>query len=254
MTTTLRPTGPLQQTDDGGKSRSYEIRVNSRPVGTIDLATDPGSGHRAGTVSALRVAEPDRRRGRATVALLAAEEVLRGWGCGEALADVPAGAVPALRLLDSLGYTEHGRHVDKPLPPSPPELPRGVEARPVTAAEYDAWPEGGHRVDLPDGPATPDVSFGVLTHGPESVGRLRLVRREIRPGAWGAYVAEAEVAEARRGQGYGRALMLLAERVALSRGSALIGLYVRVDDAPAVRLCASLGYGTARHHLVKRLL
>ncbi|MZD05725.1 GNAT family N-acetyltransferase, partial [Streptomyces sp. SID5785] len=34
MTTTLRPTEPLQQADDGQRARHYAVCVNSRPVGT----------------------------------------------------------------------------------------------------------------------------------------------------------------------------------------------------------------------------
>ncbi|MGB8945842.1 MAG: GNAT family N-acetyltransferase, partial [Streptomyces sp.] len=81
MTTTLRPTGPLQQSADGAKSRTYEVRVNSRPVGGIELATHPVFGPGVAEMRDLSIKEPDRRRGRATVAVLAAEEVARGWGC-----------------------------------------------------------------------------------------------------------------------------------------------------------------------------
>ncbi|SCE33345.1 hypothetical protein GA0115246_114671, partial [Streptomyces sp. SolWspMP-sol7th] len=79
MTTTLRPTEPLQHDPGGARHRAYEIRVNSRPVGGLVLSARPEYG--LGSIVGLRVAEPDRGRGRAAVAVLAAEEVLRGWGC-----------------------------------------------------------------------------------------------------------------------------------------------------------------------------
>ncbi|MFD7089364.1 GNAT family N-acetyltransferase [Streptomyces sp. NPDC059896] len=279
MTTTLRPTGPLQQADDGGKSRSYEVCVNSRPVGAIELATDPGFGHRAGIIQALRVDEPDRGRGRGTVAVLAAEEVLRGWGCGQVLASVPPDAVPALRLLESLGYTERSRNMDKAVPARPPRLPAEVEGRPMNDAEYEAWEaraldeyarnwtargvppeqargkaEVSHRENLPEGLATPGVSLSVLVHAGTTVGHVWVAPREVRPGEWGSWVYDVAVAEDQRGKGYGRALMLLAERAALETGDSLLGLHVFANNTPAVRLYESLQYVTTRRNFFKQLL
>ncbi|MFE4825575.1 GNAT family N-acetyltransferase [Streptomyces sp. NPDC056672] len=279
MTTTLRPTGPLRQTDDGGKSRSYEVCVNSRPVGTIEIATDPGFGHTAGTVRALRIDEPDRRRGRATVAALAAEEVLRGWGCGQVTASVPADAVAALRMLESLGYVERSRNMDKELPPEPPALPRDVAGRPMNEPEYQAWEalavenyarnwidrgtppeqarakaEASHRELLPDGLATPGAALHVLVHDGSIVGHVWVAPREVRPGRPGSYVYDVAVTEGLRGKGYGRALMLHAEGIALEAGSELLGLHVFAGNTPAIRLYESLGYEATHHNFFKPLL
>src|SRR3954471_13929870 len=103
MTTTLRPTEPLQLADDGTRSRRYQVCVNSRPVGAIHLGTSPAFGDTVARILDLRIQEPDRRRGRATVAALAAEEVARGWGCRQIETGLPAGAEPALRLFETLG-------------------------------------------------------------------------------------------------------------------------------------------------------
>ena len=279
MTTTLRPTGPLQQAGNGEKSRTYEVRVNSRPVGTIELATGPGSGRPSGIVRALRIDEPDRRRGRATVAVLAAEEVLRGWGCGQVQASAPADDIPVLRLLKSLGYTERSRNMLKELPPGPPALPADVVGRAMTEAEYTAWEaqtfdsytrswtdrgmppeearanaEASHRDILPDGLATPGVSMSVLVHRGDAVGHLWVAPREVSPGGRVPSVYDVAVAEDRRGNGHGRALMLLAERIALESGATLLGLHVFSDNTPAVRLYESLGYRTTVRNHVKQLL
>lgn len=80
MTTTLRPTGPIQQGADGARTRAYDVCDNGRPVGAVEIGTDPGFGATAGVLRSLRIDEPNRRRGRGTIAALAAEEVLRGWG------------------------------------------------------------------------------------------------------------------------------------------------------------------------------
>ncbi|QXE37812.1 GNAT family N-acetyltransferase [Streptomyces sp. GMY02] len=279
MTTTLRPTGPLRQTDDGGKARSYEVCVNSRPVGSIELSTDPGFGNTAGTLRALRIDEPDRRRGRATVAVLAAEEVLRGWGCGQVLASVPPSAVPALRMLESLGYVERSRNMDKELPPDPPALPPGVEGRPMNETEYGRWyaravdgyarswaergtppdraralAEASHQKLLHAGLATPGTSLHVLLHEDAVVGHVWVASREVRPGRPGSYVYDVAVTEDQRGKGYGRALMLLAEGIALESGSDLLGLHVFAGNTPAIRLYESLRYETTAVNFFKQLL
>ncbi|MGW0016640.1 GNAT family N-acetyltransferase, partial [Streptomyces tendae] len=81
MTTTLRPTEPLQRAADGTRSRHFQVCVNSRPVGVLHLGTSSSLGDSVAVIHELRVDEPDRRRGRGTVAALAAEEVARAWGC-----------------------------------------------------------------------------------------------------------------------------------------------------------------------------
>ncbi|MER6995833.1 GNAT family N-acetyltransferase [Streptomyces sp. NPDC000410] len=279
MTTTLRPTGPLQRSADGGRSRTYDVCVNSRPVGSIDLATDPGFGPEVGVVRALRIDEPDRRRGRGTVAALAAEEVLRGWGCTQVTASVPAEAEAALGLAAVLGYTERSRYMLKELPDEPPELPEGVEGRAMTEAEFEAWrvtavesyaqdwitrgvpqenaramSEAAHRALLPDGFATRGSWLNILVAEGAAVGHVWVAEREVRPGERGAYVYDVEVAEEYRGRGYGRALMLLAERVAAAAGAPVLGLQVFAGNTPAINLYESLGHRTAHVNVFKHLL
>ncbi|MEU3603335.1 GNAT family N-acetyltransferase [Streptomyces sp. NPDC006798] len=108
MTTTLRPTGPPREETGGARARDYDICVNGRRVGGVEIATLPGAGPRTGTLRALHVDPADRRRGRGTVAALAAEEVLRGWGCDTVRVSVPPAAAEAVRLVTALGYTEDG--------------------------------------------------------------------------------------------------------------------------------------------------
>ncbi|MGW1883696.1 GNAT family N-acetyltransferase [Streptomyces sp. NPDC001970] len=283
MTTTLRPSGPLQRSEGGARSRTYDVCVNSRPVGTIELATHPGLGASAGVVRSLRIDEPDRRRGRGTVAALAAEEVLRGWGCTQILTSVPAENAAALRLTTALGYTERGRNMLKELPDGPPpRLPDGVEGRPMTEGEFQDWlatavdsytrewatrgvphdearakSEADHRDLLPDGLATRGAWIDVLVADADGtvVGHVWLAEREVRPGERGAYVYDVEVGEPYRGRGYGRALMLLAERVARAEaGASLLGLHVFAGNAPALGLYESLGYRTSQIHYYKQML
>ncbi|WP_031507665.1 GNAT family N-acetyltransferase [Streptomyces megasporus] len=276
MTTTLRPTGPERHAEDGARSRSYDICVNGRPVGSVRLAADERFGPSVGRIEELAVDGPDRRRGRATVAALAAEEVLRGWGCRRIEASVPADAGPALRLAAALGYTEYNRTMGKE-PSDLPALPADSVVRPVAAAEYPAWlaarragaariwteyglsPEEAARrageaqaTLLPQGPDTAGAVLRVLVHRGTDVGTLWLVLNGSPTSS--AHVFDVEVDPAHRGRGHGRALMLAAERECLAAGARALGLNVFTDNAVALRLYESLGYRTTVHHVRKRLL
>ncbi|MCX4879532.1 GNAT family N-acetyltransferase [Streptomyces sp. NBC_00847] len=274
MTTTLRPTEPLQRNDDGTRSRRFQVCVNSRPVGTLHLGTSPGFGDRVARIVGLRIEEPDRRRGRGTVAALAAEEVARGWGCREIEVGVPAGAEAALRLVDALGYVLRNRGMEKLLGDTPPALPEGSRGRSMTEAEYEAWfahesehyarvwmergvPEAeayersrrDHERLLPQGRATRDMHFSLLDHEGTPVGTLWVALLEDK-----AYVYDVAADAAHRGRGHGRTLMLLAEGRAIAAGRRVLGLNVFAGNTPAERLYESLGYETTQYSLYKSLL
>ncbi|MBQ0984222.1 GNAT family N-acetyltransferase [Streptomyces sp. F63] len=279
MTTTLRPTGPERRDRDGSRARGYEVCVNSRPVGTVGLSADARSGPAVGRIEGLRIAVPDRRRGRGTVAALAAEEVLRGWGCARVEIAVPEASGAALRMAEALGYTEFARNLRKRVPADPPPLPPGSEIRPMNATEFTAWQrqsEEGYarfwtgrgipaeqarataRADharlLPDGVRTSGTRLRILSHEGTDTGVLWLALGERAPEGVDAHVYEVEVAEESRGRGHGRSLMLVAEHECRAAGAETLGLRVFTDNTPAVRLYASLGYATALHILAKPLL
>ncbi|MFI9024870.1 GNAT family N-acetyltransferase [Streptomyces sp. NPDC053560] len=276
MTTTLRPTGPDEHLKGGARARTFDVCVNSRPVGRLRLATDPRSALPTGRLADLWIDEPDRRRGRATVAALAAEEVLRGWGCRRIEFFVPADATPALRLSAALGYTERARRMRKALT-TPPALPPGSTDRPLDESEYPAWREAAqaefvrvmaaqgepagrvaelaadsHRRLLPEGVRTPGQSLRVLSHEGTDVGTLWTAL--VVPGEAGGYVYDVQVAPEHRGRGHGRTLMGIAERECLAAGHRVLGLNVYSDNAVARRLYESLGYLTTDHLLWKPLL
>jgi ribosomal protein S18 acetylase RimI-like enzyme len=278
MTTTLRPSGPLQQGPDGARARHYDVCDNGRPVGAVAISTDDAFGATAGVLASLSVAEPRRRRGRGTIAALAAEEVLRGWGCTRVRVEVPAGNDPARRLAAALGYTERSRNMVKDLGPDPAPLPTGLTTRAMGGEEFAAWrqdtvrtyaqdwidrgvpPEQARRkseVDhaalLPDGLATEGVRFEVLVDGDEVVGHVWTALRELPPGGPAGFVFDVEVREEHRGRGHGRALMLLAEDITRGWGADRLGLHVFASNTPALRLYESLGYATTRYNLAKAL-
>ncbi|WP_338675495.1 GNAT family N-acetyltransferase [Streptomyces sp. SCSIO 30461] len=281
MTTTLRPSGPLQQDDRGSRSRTYDVCVNSRRVGSVELGTHPALGPTVGVLRSLAIDSGDRRRGRGTVAALAAEEVLRDWGCTRVSTSVPTEATAVARLVAALGYTEESRHMIKELTgASLPEPTAGAEGRPMGEAEFLDWsaaelegytqtlvgqgvpPEqasaraaADQRRLLPEGLATPRTWIRTMEAEGAVVGHLWVAEREVRPGRQGAYVYAVEVAEPYRGRGHGRALMLLAERIARSEaGADLLGLRVRAGATPALRLYESLGYRVTHIEVGKQLL
>ncbi|MEV4558040.1 GNAT family N-acetyltransferase [Kitasatospora sp. NPDC049285] len=276
MTTTLRPEGPEEPVAGGGRSRRWQILVNGHPVGGLRTTAR----RRAGEISELAV-RLGRRRGRATVAALAAEEVLRDWGCTRIDVTVPEEAGPALGLAHALGYTERMRNLAKRLDRLPP-LPGGLTDRPISAAEYPDWQEAAkadyrseliasgltpaeaaekaetdHRRALPDGPATPGTALRRLVDRDGAVvGTLWVALRQDRlpdgrPLAW---VMVVEVDPAHRGRGHGRALMQLAERECLAAGVRDLGLNVFSDNRVAIGLYDSLGYRITRRTLGKPLI
>ncbi len=62
------------------------------------------------------------------------------------------------------------------------------------------------------------------------------------------YVASVAVAQAARGQGIGRALMMAAIDRLIAKGIARLTLHVRADNVAAIGLYQSLGY-TIRQHI-----
>ncbi|MGP3635071.1 GNAT family N-acetyltransferase [Streptomyces sp. 24-1644] len=278
MTTTLRPTGPSKQGADGARERAYDVCDNGRPVGAVQIATDPAFGAAAGVLRSLRIDAPHRRRGRGTIAALAAEEVLRGWGCVQVRLEAPAGNEAARQLAAALGYTERSRNMIKALSQDPPALPGGLVARSMSEEEFRRWEsaaitayaqdwidrgvpagqamrksEADHARLLPNGLSSEGVRLHVLVHDGEAVGHIWVARYEQAPGAWIGWVYDVEVREEYRGRGYGRALMLEAEGMALAAGVDRLGLHVFAANTPALRLYESLGYETTNHNLAKPL-
>lgn len=278
MTTTLRPTGPETRSAEGGRARSFDIRVNSRRVGSLRLTTDPVCGPSVGRIAELCVDRAARRRGRATVAALAAEEVLRGWDCRRVEASVPEGAAGALRLADALGYTEHGRRLVKPLAAGP-VLPAGLADHRMDTREFSQWraaaqarygdgadqgtvpPEGTAEglwtapppVPLPTGPADPDTVLRTLRHEGTPVGTLWATLRTADPVRPHPQVLWIDVPVTLRGRGHGRAALLVAERECLAAGKRSLAVEVSPRHAAAGGPCVALGYRPTTRHLSKRL-
>ncbi|MFI9272644.1 GNAT family N-acetyltransferase [Kitasatospora sp. NPDC052896] len=279
MTTTLRPAGPEQPLPNGGRSRLWQVCANGRPVGAVRTSADPVGHGFSGRIEGLEITD-GRRRGRGTVAVLAAEELLRGWGCHRAEVAVPVEAPAALALARVLGYAETNRKLRKELG-QPPALAPGLTLRPIGPVEFPDWLaeakaeyraqlvrsgltpqqahdkcEADHTHLLTEGPATPGVLLRQLLHGGTPVGSVWVALRDSllpggRPLAW---VMTVQVAAAHRGLGHGRELMLAAERACLDAGVRDLGLNVYSDNRIASSLYESLGYRVTSRVLAKPLL
>ncbi|WP_335975639.1 GNAT family N-acetyltransferase [Streptomyces sp. CA2R106] len=278
MTTTLRPADPVRTGADGSRSATYTVCVNSRPVGAVLVGTDRRYGPTVGRIDALRIDEPDRHRGRGTVAALAAEEVLRQWGCTRVETTVGADMAYARRMAASLGYTERNRTMLLTLPQPPaqdsPVLPPDTSLRLMREDEYAAWrarERDGYLAVLTGTGVPPDQAEreeaagfdSAFPEGLDSPGALVLVlERDGAPAghlAWirladPSWVSSVEVAPEHRGRGYGRALMRVAEGLTREGGATTLGLNVFTANTPARRLYESLGYRTTNRHFSKPLL
>jgi GNAT superfamily N-acetyltransferase len=105
---------------------------------------------------------------------------------------------------------------------------------------------------LPDGLDTDSAWLLVVLDGDATrVGTLWLARHPEIPDA--AFVFDIEIEQARRGNGFGRAAMLLAEDVVRAAGCTTLHLNVFGFNAPAKRLYDSLGYDVVATQMVKQL-
>ncbi|MFF9640737.1 GNAT family N-acetyltransferase [Kitasatospora aureofaciens] len=285
MTTTLRPEGPETPTTAGGRTRRWRILSNGHQVGALRTTSARHGTQLWGDISELEITE-GRGRGRGTFGALAAEEVLRNWGCARVDVVVPESAQAARGLAATLGYAERMRNLGKSLTAAPP-LPGGVTARPIGAAEFPAWLDRAARAyvrSLRDSGLTEEQAraksrldhHNVLEQGADTPGVVlrRLYRaggddrtaaeplgslwvdlhlRDLPDGTPLAWVMVVEVSPAHRGRGHGRTLMLLAERECLAAGVRELGLNVFSGNEVALRLYASLGYQVVNRCYGKQL-
>jgi ribosomal protein S18 acetylase RimI-like enzyme len=103
---------------------------------------------------------------------------------------------------------------------------------------------------LPDGANTDGMALLVGESAGEVVGLVWVGRAPSGRAGWWIY--DLEVDPARRGRGYGRALMEAAEREAQRRGADSIGLNVFGGNDVALGMYESSGYQVAAMQMQKR--
>jgi len=97
------------------------------------------------------------------------------------------------------------------------------------------------RIELPEGLDSPGQSLFTASAGGDEVGVLWVGAR-LRDEHPHAFVLDVEVAEHQRRRGYGRELMLAAEREARAIGADSVGLHVFGFNVGAIALYEQLGY------------
>jgi ribosomal protein S18 acetylase RimI-like enzyme len=152
-----------------------------------------------------------------------------------------------------------------------------VELRPISEAEFADWRshvEADYAQDmidagvdpgearkkaqqdfpalLPDGAATEGQELYAVADGEETVGVLWLAERDV-DGGRALFVYDVRIDAERRGHGYGRAAMELAETEAKRRGLERLALNVFGGNEVARNLYRSLGYTETAVFMMKRL-
>lgn len=125
--------------------------------------------------------------------------------------------------------------------------------RPAADAQREA--EAGMAESFPDGRPRPGHAvLDVLDDAGAPVGYLWIgPATDADPHAHAWWVWDVLVDEGRRGQGLGRATMLLAEEYAAAHGARTLGLSVFGFNEAARGLYESLGYGTTSVKMTKPL-
>jgi ribosomal protein S18 acetylase RimI-like enzyme len=107
---------------------------------------------------------------------------------------------------------------------------------------------------FPDGrPAPGQLLYRVLDDEASAVGSLWIGPRTPE-NAEAYWVWDVEIDEAARGNGFGRAAMVLAEEAARAEGATELGLNVFGHNTVARSLYESMGYQTAAVNMRKRLV
>lgn len=285
MTTTLRPAPPAHRTEPA-PGDWYAVCANGRPIGRLHLATTGAWGPGTGWIDHVEILASRRRRGHACVALLAAEEILRGRGCGRVAVEVPEGNLAGLRLAATLGYVFDSRYLvarvrgglgaARTLPKPPPGLtlaPMDADAHAAYTADARArytarlaaagWPP--HHADArttarlgPDEDTvarTPDTGMPAYALTDADGTLLGTLWAALSPGIPGrAEIRALDVTPEAQGRGHGRLLLRTAEHIAYRAGLGELGLELLGPDPGPRHLAAALGYRTQTRQLGKAIL
>jgi GNAT superfamily N-acetyltransferase len=250
-----------------GEGSVLAITADGAVIGVLAISAAEEGGQRVALLSDVMIGEEHRRQGHAGRAVRLAEDWARGRGAGTIwVVTDPAEPVQAALFA---GYPVRARQMIKPLA-GHAGLPAGLTGRAMTGAEFRGWRAGvvaGYAADmadsgslsrdealaqaelqtsqlLPEGSQTPGHSFLCLEADGQVVATNWIAHRRW-PGV--SWVYAVEVSQGHRGQGYGRAAMLLGEDVTLEAGDTHLALNVFGHNDVALGLYESLGYRAYEH-------
>jgi GNAT superfamily N-acetyltransferase len=249
------------------RARANTLCVAGEPVGVIATSLEPRGGTQVAVIVDLWVAPEHRRHGYGTQALTwakrqASTQATSLWA---AIDPIDSGH----RALFG-AYPLRSQLMIKAITGTEP-LPSGVQARPMTHAEFEAWraeairsyaadiadagtlsPEDAsvratEQTDqlIPDGLATANHTFWSLYAGGDLVATNWLCHHR-EPGVSFVYGVEAD--ERFRGRGYGRAAMLVGEHATLAAGDTHLALNVFGHNVVAMSLYSGMGYQSVEQY------
>lgn len=243
-----------EQLDDGAV---FAVESDGAPVGQVALTSD---GPQA-TLHELWIAPEHQRRGYGRAALALVEEWARAVSPALGASIDPAN--PAHTALFHR-YEPRAQNMVKQL--STVDAP-AIAARPMRQDEFARWrqeeftafahdisdaflhdlPQALERSErefdelMPDGLATENTSTVRLDTAEGAVATIWLMHHYQPDTTW---VGSVTVEPAHRGQGHGRAAMLVGEQETVRAGDGHLGLNVFASNPVARRLYESLGYRT----------
>lgn len=235
--------------DDGRRLGTVWIAANNGILFLVDLAwaVAPDEGQRDGLLAALRSFAADHRVDRISIAVFSSDAEGQAFAAGRGF------EVASIQmLLEPVPHRDAAPEVTV-LPMTPERFTSFAAASEAAFADdlvasgryspEDAAVESHRQMvqELPDGIASAGQELFVAEVDGVEVGVLWLGMR-TRGGRPHAFVLDIEVGAEHRRRGYGRAMMLAAEREAVRLGAESIGLHVFGFNAAAIRLYESLGY------------
>ena len=260
----------------GAESRASAvlgILIDEVEVGTTWLSL-PGERAYLIDVHAERELEPHERDDVVTLI----ERLARETGAVTLSADVFLGDEETRSLLDGRGFEASSiQMLLEPLPDRT-DADERVDVAPMSRERFERFAADAERgfaeelaatgrisfedaaaearrqfgVELPDGVDTDGQQLFTAAVDSEEVGVLWLSRR-VREGVPHGFILDIAVDAAHQRRGYGRALMLAAERETRRMGAASLGLHVFGGNTAAVALYEQLGYRRVQELVVKTL-
>jgi GNAT superfamily N-acetyltransferase len=240
----------------------FALTERGELVGMLALTAMSQEGQAGAVIQDISIAPPYRRQGHGTAAIGLAEDWSRRHRATAIWATTNPGdaAHAALFARYPVRARQMVKHLEGPTAP-----PAGVEGRAMSEAEFQDWRdqsveeyateifESGQvaaeparasaiaQLDqlLPDGLDSAGHSFLCLVAADEVVA-TNWIGHHRSPGA--SWVYGVETHEQFRGQGYGRAAMIIGENATLDAGDTLLGLNVFGQNSVAISMYQAMGY------------
>ena len=254
--------GRMANYSAAAQAGTFALTLNDAVIGIMALSAADEAGVRSGLIDDIWIAEQHRRNGHGTEAIAWAEQWAQAAGAAALWATTDPSEPAHAGLFRR--YPVRAYQMIKKLT-EPDKLAGGLEGRPMSGPEYAGWRAElvrGYAADmansgtlpdaqaatqaaaqadllLPNGLRTPNQSFLCL-YANGAVVATNWLCHHRGPGI--SWVYGVEVSAGHRGNGYGRAAMIIGERAALDAGDTHLALNVFGHNDVAIGLYDSMGY------------